>query len=407
MSLDIPTLFLVSILVTSLLGLLLLGLWLQDRSSRALGYWGAAYLLGAVAVALWVAIPDELLHRFDVATALLLFCCGLIWNGARAFHGRAIKPWVAGAGAVLWLIASELSLLSAETVRIAVSSVVIAVYAVLTAVELQRERRKRPAEKRRYVSPILHGMIFLSPILTTTLYAGSPNDHIWVPFFALLMLLYVVGTAVIVIVMTKEHAVQVHKTAAMTDPMTGLFNRRGFHDAAERLIAAQRQAGQAVTVMMFDLDHFKSINDRFGHDVGDAALKVFATTASGNLRKADVLGRLGGEEFAAILPGGGETAMVVGERVRAAFQSRGVEIAGHFMNATVSIGAVDAMASAADISTMLTQADEALYAAKAHGRNRVCTYKDIPAEKPARPQLPDLTSLRPKVEIPHALLPAV
>ncbi len=157
---------------------------------------------------------------------------------------------------------------------------------MLTAIELRRERRKsrssRAALARNVLIPVLHGAIFLSPILTTTLFtSASPmTGSGWFPLFALLTLLYVVGTAFIVVVMAKEHSALIHKTAAMTDHLTGMFNRRGFFEAAEKLVETQRKLGQSVTVMMFDLDHFKSINDRFGHEIGDEALKAFAATAS-------------------------------------------------------------------------------------------------------------------------------
>jgi diguanylate cyclase (GGDEF)-like protein len=163
----------------------------------------------------------------------------------------------------------------------------------------------------------------------------------------------------------------VHKTAAMTDYMTGLYNRRGFLDVAQRLIDTQKRKGEAVTVLMFDLDHFKSINDRFGHDAGDEALRAFAATASGSMRGDDIVGRLGGEEFAAILPGPAANAVMVAERVRAAFEQAGVTISGHAMNATVSIGAADAQADGVSVNALLARADRALYRAKSSGRNRV------------------------------------
>ncbi len=410
MSIDIPTLFLVSTFVTSLLGILLLVLWLQDRSTRALGYWAIAYLLGSVAVALWLVMPGRLPEsRFDIASTLLFLCCGLIWSGARNFRGRNTMPFAAATGAFAWLIASQIpEIIESDSARVIVSSIIIASYGALTASELQRERRRPKSKIRLYVLPFLHGVIFLSPILTTSIFAGDPKNYaVWFPLFTLLMLLYVVGTAFIVMVMTKEHSVQLHKTAAMTDPMTGLFNRRGFAEAAEQLIAAQRKARQPVTVMMFDLDHFKSINDRFGHDVGDDALKVFAATASGNMRTNDVIGRLGGEEFAAILPGGGDTALIVGERVRAAFQERGIEISGHVLNATVSIGAVEAQANLANVAAMLTRADEALYAAKKLGRNRVCTENDIVDQEPEAPNALHIPLFKPALRIPNAPVPAM
>ena len=400
MPLDMPTLFLVSTCITALLGIFLLVLWLQDRSVRALGYWAAAYLIGGFAVALWIVSPDVLPSAgTDLASALLFTCCGLIWSGARKFHGRDASIGGAIAGAVVWLVATRLpELMQWDSARVVISSLIITSYAVLTAIELRRERRKprggKAARVRALLIPFLHGVIFLSPILTTTMFsnAGPIANGGWFPLFALLTLLYVVGTAFIVVVMAKEHSALVYKTAAMTDPMTGLFNRRGFFEAAEKLIVTQRKLGQPVAVMMFDLDHFKSINDRFGHEAGDEALQAFAATASTNMRLHDIVGRLGGEEFAAILPGGAETAMMVGERVRAAFETRGLEIAGYAMNATVSIGVAQSLADVANVSTLLARADRALYAAKAGGRNRLCSEKDVPREPKVPPLAPDLTT---------------
>ncbi len=408
--LDITTLFLVATCITALLGIFLLMLWLQDRKVRALGYWAAAYLIGGFAIALWIIIPDRLPEgRIDVASALLYLSCGLIWSGARVFYGRAVMPFSTVAGAVAWLVASDIpALMASQNARVDVSSIIIATYAVLTASELQRERRKPQSTARVIIIPLLHGAIFLSPILTTSLFAGDPVVSMgFLRLFMTLVLLYVVGTAFIVMLMTKEHSAEIYKNAAMTDPLTGLLNRRGFSEAADKLIAAQRKSGQSVTVMMFDLDHFKSINDRFGHDVGDDALKAFAATASGSMRSNDILARLGGEEFAAILPGGEETALIVGERVRAAFEARGAEISGHIMNATVSIGAIETRAETANISAMLTGADEALYAAKKLGRNRVCTEKDVIEQKHQVPLAPQTVLFKPALKIPNAPVPAM
>ncbi len=397
MPLDMPTLFLVSTCITALLGLFLLMLWLQDRSVRALGYWAAAYLMGGFAVALWSVSPDILpAAGTDLASALLFTCCGLIWSGARKFHGREASVGGAIAGAVVWLVVTRMpEIMQWDNARVVLSSLIITAYAVLTAIELRRERRKvrggKAAKVRALTLPLLHGVIFLSPILTTTLFtsAAPVTGNGFFPLFALLTLLYVVGTAFIVVVMAKEHSALVLKTAAMTDHLTGLFNRRGFFEAAQKLIETQRRQGQSVTIMMFDLDHFKSINDRFGHEVGDEALQAFAATASTNMRLHDIFGRLGGEEFAAILPGGAETALMVGERVRVAFETSGAEIAGHAMNATVSIGITESLADVAHLQTMLSRADRALYAAKAKGRNRICTDKDARDAAPKVPVLPD------------------
>jgi diguanylate cyclase (GGDEF)-like protein len=125
------------------------------------------------------------------------------------------------------------------------------------------------------------------------------------------------------------------------------------------------------------------------------------------MRNNDVIARLGGEEFAAILSGGGETALIVGERVRAAFEARGIDISGHILNATVSIGAIEAPADVADVTAMLTRADEALYAAKKLGRNRVCTEKDIVEQESQSQKLTPIVLFRPALKIPNAPIPAM
>jgi diguanylate cyclase (GGDEF)-like protein len=183
-------------------------------------------------------------------------------------------------------------------------------------------------------------------------------------------MLYIVGTAFIVLVLSKERTVRIHKTAATTDELTGLLNRRGFYTAARALCQRQSQRGEQVSVLLFDLDHFKKINDRFGHAVGDEALRLFAATVGDNLRASDIVGRFGGEEFVVMLPGSIADAAAAAERVRVAFEAAGVTVANQPLCATVSIGAASGMPGA-DLPAMLAAADAALYRAKDYGRNRV------------------------------------
>jgi diguanylate cyclase (GGDEF)-like protein len=220
--------------------------------------------------------------------------------------------------------------------------------------------------------PILHGAVFLFPIpLASVLPADGGIVSLasgWIAIFALETMLYVVGTAFIVLVLAKERSVRMLRDAASTDEMTGLLNRRGFFAAAYQLVARQAARHAPVSVLMFDLDHFKSINDRFGHPVGDEALRLFAATASANMRAADVVGRFGGEEFVAILPGNLADATVAGERVRVAFQAAAGVVADCRLDGTVSIGAAS---GGIDVAVLIAAADAALYRAKASGRNRV------------------------------------
>src|SRR5690606_30706655 len=145
MSLDVPTLFIVSIFVTTILGLFLLFAWVQDRSIRALAWWGAAYLIGGVSVAIYT-MQESLSNALSMAVgnALLFLACGVIWSGARLFHGREVRPVWMFAGAMIWLTALTIPGFAASTTgRIVVSSVAISAYTILTAFELWGGRKER------------------------------------------------------------------------------------------------------------------------------------------------------------------------------------------------------------------------------------------------------------------------
>jgi diguanylate cyclase (GGDEF)-like protein len=376
-SLDVSTLVLVATCVAGLLGIFLLYAWNQDRIG-ALAWWGAAYLIGGFAVALWLADPQAATYiPTCLPSALLFLSCGMVWNAARLFHGHKVLWSGMVAGAVTWVAAAFMPVFAhASANRIILASLIIATYAFLTAVELWQERRKTLVNRwPALFVPALHGAVFLFPIPIAGLMpqeAGIATMATgWLAVFFLEMLLYAVGTAFIVLVLTKERTLRMHKTAALTDPLTGLFNRRGLIEAARDMAEKNaRKAGKPVAVLAFDLDHFKTINDRFGHALGDDVLKLFASTANTSLRLTDFVVRLGGEEFAAIMPGTLEEGMVVAERVRAAFEAAARTVSGRYVAATVSVG-VAAHASATDIEALLARADIALYAAKANGRNRV------------------------------------
>jgi diguanylate cyclase (GGDEF)-like protein len=375
-ALDVSTLVVVTTCVTGFLGLFLLTTWTHDRT-RAMLWWAMAYLVGGLSVALWLidVIPAALAA---LPSAFVFFACGMMWNAARLFHGRGVLWGGLCAGAFAWLFANAWPAFDASAAaRVALSSLIIATYTFLTAAELWRERRKtRLGRWGAVFIPVLHGAVFLFPLPLAGLLPQDAGRVAlsagWMGLFALETLLYVVGTAFIVLVLSKERMVRMHKTAASTDPLTGLFNRRAFFEAAEQMIARQKKKDAPVSVLAFDLDHFKSINDRFGHALGDEALRVFAATASTNMRAADVVARIGGEEFVALIPGDIAAAAVAAERVRLAFAEVGRIIGGQAVGATVSIGAASGPRGM-DVHALMGWADYALYSAKANGRNRVET----------------------------------
>ncbi|MGX1097944.1 GGDEF domain-containing protein [Amorphus sp. MBR-141] len=156
------------------------------------------------------------------------------------------------------------------------------------------------------------------------------------------------------------------------DTLTDTANRRAFMERAERVLADARAAPAALSVLMIDIDHFKSINDRFGHSTGDEVLVAVATRIRANLREEEVLARIGGEEFAIALPGiAGEAARAAADRVRTAICGSSVASAIGAVDVTVSIGATEYAGGEDTVEDLLRQADQALYEAKARGRNCV------------------------------------
>lgn len=164
-------------------------------------------------------------------------------------------------------------------------------------------------------------------------------------------------------VRAEEAAVQA-MIMAETDQLTGIANRRRTSFALEQAVSVSRESGKPVSIAMFDIDHFKRINDTYGHQAGDEVLKRVAADAGGELRSADTIGRFGGEEFVIVLPDAtASVAMMVAERVRAA-----IEAGGDNPCVTISIGVAE-LAIGETCDTLLRRADQALYVAKREGRN--------------------------------------
>ena len=381
MSLDPSTLYFIATMIAAMLGVMLL-VFGKNENIPALKWWGTAYLLGAASVALWSLASNMLGEVVSLAlNAVGFVACGMVWNASRVFHGR--KPNLPGLvlGAVAWIAVVMTLPPAASMMRMTIGAGIVAVYAALTATELWTERRR--ALQRRWPTmmvPVMHGFVLMLPILLGNLlhphdvrFAGS----IWVTGFSVELVLYAVGTVFVIFMMVSERAVIAHKNAASMDPLTGMFNRRGFSEISSRLIEREANAGRPMTAMIFDIDHFKSINDRFGHPAGDEILKLFATVVVNTLRISDLSGRIGGEEFAALLPCPLEEGVVAAERVREAFANSGIVVEDGPVDTTVSIGVAGGPAGT-ELEVLLAAADTALYQAKRSGRNRVEAAEELP-----------------------------
>jgi diguanylate cyclase (GGDEF)-like protein len=377
--LDVHTLFVVTIYVEAMLGLLLLFAWVQNPGNRAVAWWGCAHFLCAASIVIFGMfgnVPDAV--SIDLANALLFVAVAVMWSGARVFDGRRPRLVALFGGAALWLVACRMPLFApSNETRVILSSLIISGYTWATAFEFWRGRGE-PLVSRWPAIFILfaHGSLLLLRTPASDVLPWSEplsvTGSVWPTVLSFEALLFAIAMAFIMLAMAKERSELRHKTAALIDPLTGIFNRRAFLDEAATLGQEQRVVLKPITVLLADLDRFKSINDRFGHAVGDRALQVFADVATATLGPIDLIGRLGGEEFAIVLHHADrERGLAIAERIRVSFESRAAEIDGHAIGATVSMGMVVADHGLFDLPALLAQADAALYCAKERGRNRV------------------------------------
>jgi len=379
MGLDVNTLFLVTIYVEAMLGLLLLFAWVQNSGIQAVAWWGSAHLLRAGSVCLFGmfgSVSDAI--SIDLANALLFTAFAVTWSGARVFDGRPVLPIYLVGGGVLWLLASRIPFVAdSMEAKVLLSSGIITAYTWATAHEFWRGRHEPLVSRWPAIFMLFaHGALFLLRTPLSQILPWSPTnqvfDSVWLTLLSFEALLFTIAIAFILLAMAKERTELRHKTAALVDPLTGIANRRAFLEEAARLAESYDRNSRPPAVLLADLDHFKSINDRFGHAVGDVVLQVFAEIATAKLGPRDLIGRLGGEEFAMILHDSGhDRGIAIAERIRLSFAEAAIDIEGQQVAGTVSMGMVVCDDGLLDIQTLLAQADEALYCAKERGRNRI------------------------------------
>jgi diguanylate cyclase (GGDEF)-like protein len=378
MNLDVNTLFLVTIYVEAMLGLLLLFAWVQNSTITAVAWWGSAHLLRALSVVLfgmYGTAPDWI--SIDLSNAILFTAFAVTWTGARVFDGRSPSFVGLFVGAVLWLAVCRIpAIAQSMEARILISSFIIAGYTWAAAYEFWHGRSEPLVSRWPAIFMLFaHGALFLLRTPLSTVLPWIPDsqvfESVWLTVLSFEALLFTIAIAFILLAMAKERTELLHKTAAMVDPLTGIPNRRAFLEGGAQMARRIDADPRPAAVLLIDLDHFKAINDSFGHALGDRVLQVFAETANANIGPYDLLGRLGGEEFAAALYDvDRDRAMGIAETIRHAFAEIAAEVDGQPVMATCSIGVALCEEGPLDISALLAQADQALYCAKERGRNR-------------------------------------
>lgn len=337
----------------------------------------AAQFLGATLFAGREVIPDF----FSIVLANTLLSAGyaLLYAAVREFQGKPCRRSRLAAIAVCSFLV--LASLDNAVHRIAVSGFIFCLQNGAIALILFREA---PAHERR--SRWLTGSAFaVSAALLfnrgLTVLLGPPEQISLLTVSPFRTFSLLAGFVIIImnnfgfLLMTRERADRENERLATLDPLTEIFNRRTFLDLAQKEVARHCRTRRPLALLMVDFDHFKRINDTHGHLIGDAVLKSFTETTLACLRRNDIFGRYGGEEFAILLPETDEEgAAVFAERLRKLTAEASVPAGAALVRCTISIGITGlSFAEKADLDDILRIADEALFAAKTAGRNRVAS----------------------------------
>ncbi len=383
MSFQIETVSLISALQTALMALML---WAgtygdEGRVCRSLRIRSAALVVEALGwgtLAVHTYLPPTMLLLGG--NALNLLAQGMSVIALRMLLGESLRGrLVLAVGLFGWLGVAWFGLIEPHyQARVLWGSVAIGINIGLS-VEALIGVRVRRTSRARYV---LLGVFAMAGTLlvwrNVQLWLGDYQPHgITVPsstnfFYVMLSGLQPLFAGIGFLLLYNEILQQELRLLARIDPLTGVSNRLAINEATTLMLAQSTRYQQSLGVLMLDADHFKSINDRFGHSGGDKVLRALVLSIRATLRDSDLIGRVGGEEFVVLSPGADlASALLLAERVRTTVEATPLLIDDQALTLTVSVGVAIAALDDRDGAALLKRADAALYAAKRAGRNRV------------------------------------
>lgn len=381
MPIDIPTVYLLIATVALVIGMVALAARPSEPSGSSRIWGGSAFAfigLGMLLVAFRGRIDDWL--SIDVGNASIILGTGCLWIAARRFDDRPPLAIAVATGPAIWVLACRYPFFQESVAnRITLLSGLCVVYGVLAAWELVAGRGES-LRARLPLAGVFIGHALLFSFRAVYAQIGPPpsmtNDVDRI--YGLLSIEPIVLLVAVVLLsadLLRERGESALRRLAETDELTGALSRRATLVGAEQVIREARRGGQPVTLVLFDLDHFKAINDQFGHAAGDEALRVFANSARQAIRNTDIFGRIGGEEFAVLLSGvDPSTAQTIADRIRSDFSRAAIAHESARIEATVSAGLAGAEKGDTSFDRLLAAADSALYAAKRDGRDRVTSF---------------------------------
>jgi len=374
MLLDYNSLLIAIAFAAACLGVTLFAAWMAARTERFLLTWAAGAVLLVCSILLYSA------YVVSPETYLVILAFAVHITSFAVFYGAAIQfrtgepPFrpIMMAGIPALLVALPGYATPFDAIGFILSNLVVAALLFLTARQYWIGRREAPGPIMGLtalyavagVSFVICAMVLVAEgqwVLGRAPENWAENLNLVVGITA------VAGVGAISLALNQSRIARTHRREAMTDGLTGLLNRRAIFD-----LFSDRDLPPFTSVIVFDLDGFKAVNDGHGHAVGDEVLRRFARAIKHSIRTTDTAARLGGEEFALVLPrSDAESALQVAERIRRDFAEAAIEAGGAKLRSTVSAGVATAGAKGQPFEDVLRSADSALYAAKRDGRNRV------------------------------------
>jgi len=389
MMLDYNSLLIALGVSASCLAITLMGSWLTRRPETFLLTCTIGLVLvvaGIFAYSLYVARPTMAPSIF----AYILFSLGfsVIWGAGYQFRQHRLARGRIVIGSLTGVLLTVVPmLLGYDGLAFIFENTVIALLLFATAREYWLSRAEAPAPL--YGISALYALTGITFVLCAAmlisdgkLVLGKAPDN-WAENLSIAICIAgMTGIGALSLALHQWRQAAIHRADAMTDPLTGLMNRRALFE-----LYGTRLFTPVMAAVIFDIDRFKAVNDDYGHAAGDGMLKLFGGELTANLRGSDVVARLGGEEFALVLdnvmPGRAEQ---IADRIRESFAARELAFEGKTLKCTVSAGIAFGSGEGVDFDGVLHAADRALYAAKRNGRNRVETAEYLHAV-PSEPTL--------------------
>ncbi len=376
---DLRTLLLLVAVADAMVAIVL---WMSAgrRFRHGMGAWIASLLARSCAASVFAFGLQLAGGAFAVAAAVLALSMTLQARALLAYGGRHFPAWVHPA--VMTGAAVPFALLGGDAAGAVLFGGMVfgTLLVVLAAIALQIHPTPSGRARARgvLIATFAIGAVAFYVRGVAVMLAVDPMIAFVAPGTFQSALFVAAAAAAIVsgfafLLLHKERAEGEALRMATTDPLTGAYNRRTFHEIAERELSRIRRAGQPLSIIILDIDHFRPVNENYGVRVGDEVLQKIADIVRLALRKEDMLVRYGGEEFLVMLPDvPGPGAVVVAGRIRKSVEAEMLEVGGYRLPITVSVGVSARLDEGPEsIESLLTRADEALALAKQRGRNRV------------------------------------